>query len=191
MTNFRKLLLSSMDDLLDNVIHESSWLEGKDIESLKWDVSSARKATSLFGRCLDKSSIAASNSSTSLVDNRIERDTIISANVILGRGASSITVAKHYCIVDVHNTYYNKWFMYKLPSKKQKKESKFKLKSCTQDINAVREYEDVDLHKKFYKKGYVSQIVTDEEVMNFIVQLKIVWVFLFITHVLFVGINWT
>ena len=60
-----------------------------------------------------------------------------------------------------------------------------------QDINAFQEYEDSDLHGTFYKNGYISRIVTDEEVMNVIGQLKRVWVFLFITHVLFVGLNLT
>ena len=108
------------------------------------------------------------------MDNCIERDTIISVNVIVGRGASSDTVKKHYRVVDVHKKYDNKWFMYKVPSKKLKKDSKFKLKSHMQEINAVQEYEDVDLHDTFYKKGSVSLIVTDEEVMNVIGQLKIV-----------------
>ena len=58
-----------------------------------------------------------------------------------------------------------------------------------QEINAVQEYEDVNLHETFYKKGSVSHIVTDEEDMNFIGQLKRVWIFIFITHVLFVGLN--
>ena len=108
----------------------------------------------------------------SSVDNYIERDTIISANVIVGRGDSSITVAKHYRVVDVHDKYYNKWFMSKVPSNKWKKDSKFKAKARMQEINAVQEYEDVNLHYTFYRKGSVSQIVTDEEVMNIIGQLK-------------------
>ena len=53
--------------------------------------------------------------------------------------------------------------MSEVPSKKCKKESKFKLKARMQDINAVQEYEDVDLHDTFYKKGSVSRIMTDEE----------------------------
>ena len=63
-------------------------------------------------------SYAASPSSPSPVDNRIERDTIISENVIVGWGASSFVVVKHSCVVDVHEKYYNKWFMSKVPSKK-------------------------------------------------------------------------
>ena len=92
--------------------------------------------------------------------------------MIVGRGASSVTAAKHYRVVDVHDKCYNKWFMSKVPSKKWKKDSKFKLKARMQEINAVQEYENVGLHDTFYKKGSVSQIVTDEEVMNIIGQLK-------------------
>ena len=58
--------------------------------------------------------------------------------------------------------------MYKVPSKKRKKESKFKLKARMQEINSVQEYEDVDLHDKLKKNGPVGRIVTDEEVMNVI-----------------------
>ena len=121
---------------------------------------------------LEKPSVAASPSSTSTLDNSIERDTIISANIIVGQGESSVTVTKHNRVVDVHGKYYNKWFMSKLPSKKWKKESKLKSKARMQEINVVQEYEDVDLHDISYKKVYVSRIVTDEEVMNVIEQLK-------------------
>ena len=62
--------------------------------------------------------------------------------------------------------------MSKIPSKKWKKEYKFKLKSRMQEINAVQGYEDVDLHDTFYKNGSVRRIVTDKEVMNVIGQLK-------------------
>ena len=51
-------------------------------------------------------------------------------------------------------------------------EIKIKLKACMQEINAVQEYEDVDLHDPFYKKVSVSRIATDEEVMNIIGKLK-------------------
>ena len=89
---------------------------------------------------LDKPSGAESPLSPSTVDNHIERDMVISANVIVGRGASSVTVAEHYRVVDVHDKYYNKWFMSRLPSKIWKKDYKFKLKYCIQDINVVQEY---------------------------------------------------
>ena len=42
MTKFRKLVSYSMDDLLDNVVHVRSCLEGKDRGSLKGSVSSVR-----------------------------------------------------------------------------------------------------------------------------------------------------
>ena len=58
--------------------------------------------------------------------------------------------------------------MSKLTINKWKKDYKYKLKAQMQEINAVQEYEDVDLHDIFYKKGSVSRIVTDEEVMNVI-----------------------
>ena len=52
MTKFRKLVSSSMDDLLDNVVYESSCLEGKDRGSIKGAVIRVRKSKSLVGRWL-------------------------------------------------------------------------------------------------------------------------------------------
>ena len=60
--------------------------------------------------------------------------------------------------MDVHDKYYNKWFMSKVPSKKWKKDSKFKLKARMQEINAVQEYEDVDLHDTLYKKDLLAEL---------------------------------
>ena len=91
----------------------------------------------LVGRCLDKTSGAASPSSSIPMANHIERDTIISENVIIGQGASSVTVSKQYSVVDVHGKYYNKWFISKVPSKKWNKDSRFKLKAHMQEINSV------------------------------------------------------
>ena len=102
------------------------------------------------------------------MDNSIERDTIISTNVIVGRGVSSVTFANTLSRCGCPRKNYNKWFMSKVPSKKCTKESSFKLKARMQEMNAVQEYEDVDLHKIFYQKGSVRQTVTDEEVMNVI-----------------------
>ena len=149
MTRIRKLVLSSMDDLLDNFVRVISCLEGKDRGGIKGAVISVSKVRSLVGRWLEKPSGKASPSMPSPVDNIIERETIISENVIVGQGASSATVEKYYRVVDVHNKYYNKWFMSKVLSKKWKKNPKFKLKARMKDINAVQEYEDVDLNDKF------------------------------------------
>ena len=118
-----------MDDLFDIIVHASSCFEGKCRGSLKVYVRSVRKEKFLVGRSLKKPSAEASPSSPSPVDNHIERDTIVSANLIVGRGASSVTVEKHFRVLDVHDKYYNKWFMYKLPIRKWKKDSKFKLKA--------------------------------------------------------------
>ena len=73
MTKFCKLVLSSMDDFLDNIVHASSCLEGKYKGSLKGAIISARKEMSLAGKWLEKPSGAASTSSPSPVDNPIEK----------------------------------------------------------------------------------------------------------------------
>ena len=105
-------------------------------------------------------------------DILIERDTIILVNVSVGCGASRITMAKPYLVVDVHDKFYNKWFMSKSPVKKWKEYSKFKLKACMQEANAIQEYEDVKLHDTLYKKGSVSRIVTDGEIVDVIGRLQ-------------------
>ena len=87
---------------------------------------------------MEKPSGSASPSSPSPVDNRIEKDTIILASVIVGQEESSVTVKKHYLVVDVYKKYYNKWFMSKVPSKKWKKDFKFKFKARMQEINPVQ-----------------------------------------------------
>ena len=89
---------------------------------------------------------------TSWAGTSLERDMIISENVIVGQGVSSVTVAKHYGVVEFHDKYYNKWFVPKVPSNKWKKDSKFKLKYCMQEINAVQGYGYFDLRVTFYKK---------------------------------------
>ena len=57
---------------------------------------------------MDKPSGAASASNLTSEDGLVERDTVILTNVTIGRGASSVTVAKHYRVVDVQDKYYNK-----------------------------------------------------------------------------------
>ena len=75
----------------------------------------------LLGRL--RCSGAASASSPTPKDDLVERVTVISANVTVRQGASSVTAVKHYRVEDVHDKYYNKWFMSKVPSKKLKKDS--------------------------------------------------------------------
>ena len=112
---------SSMDDLLKNVVDASSCLEGKDKGSLRGAVSSMRKAKSLVGRWLDKPSGSESAPNSIPTDILIERNIIILVNVSVGRGALGITMAKPYRVVDVHEKFYNKWFMSKAPVKKWRK----------------------------------------------------------------------
>ena len=79
--------------------------------------------------------------------------------------------------------------MSKVPSKKWKKDSKFKLKARMQEINMVQEYEDVDLHHAVYEKGAVSRIMTDKEVRDVIGKLQRFRVLLVVTYALFVRLN--
>ena len=76
-----------MDELLDNVVNASAYLEGKDRRSLKRDVSGIRKAKSLVGRWLDKSGGATKTEGVLHSGQLIERDTVISASVPVGQDA--------------------------------------------------------------------------------------------------------
>ena len=73
-------------------------LEGEDKGCVKGSVSSVRKAKSLVGRWLEKCQVVETkNKSTKESGTKvIERDTIVSAKVVIGRGASSVNVIKQY-----------------------------------------------------------------------------------------------
>ena len=47
----------------------------------------------------------------------IERDTVVLADVIVGRGGSRVKVSKQYCVIEIHDKYYNNWFMTNVPQK--------------------------------------------------------------------------
>ena len=72
----------------------------------------------------------------------------------------------------MHNKYYNKGFMSKVPRKIWLKDSKYKLKVCMQEVSAVQEYSDVDLHNTAHKKGDIRRILTDDEVNDVVGKLK-------------------
>ena len=70
------------------------------------------KGYSIVGRWLERSGGGASGS-TSTLDVTIEQDTLVSANVNVGEGASRVAIKKYYRVIDIHDKYYNKWFMSK------------------------------------------------------------------------------
>ena len=79
---------------------------------------------------------------------------------------------KQYRVIDIHDKYYNKWFISKSPRKVWRKNSTYKLKVRMQDVSVVQEYEDTDLHNSNRKKGHVSRILTYEEVNDVIGKLE-------------------
>ena len=102
----------------------------------------------------------------------IERDTVVSAHVKVGRGGSSVKVLKKYRVLDIHEKYYNKWFMAKVPQKVFGKDSKYKLKVRMQEVSAVQEYRDVDLDGSTYKRAAISRLLRDDEVKDVVGKLK-------------------
>ena len=102
----------------------------------------------------------------------IERDTVVSAEATVRQEATSTKVMKQYRVLDVHDKFYNKWFMFKDPRKVFREDSKYKLKVRMQEVSAVHEYKDVDLNDKSYKKADISRLLTDGETKYVVGNLK-------------------
>ena len=100
------------------------------------------------------------------------RDTVVLADVTVGRGRSSVKVSKLYRVIDIHDKYYNKWFMAKVPQKIFGKDSKYKLKVRMQEVSAVQEYSDVDLDDGRHKRADISRLLKDDEVKDVVGKLK-------------------
>ena len=66
---------------------------------------------------MERSPVAGKNNTANKLpgENLIERDTIVLADVAVRRGRDSVKVSKQYRVVDIHDKYYNKWFMAKNP----------------------------------------------------------------------------
>ena len=101
-----------------------------------------------------------------------ERETVVSADLKVGRGSSNVKVLQQYRVLDIHDKYYNKWFMAKVPQKVLRKDSKYKLKVRVQEVTAVQEYRDVDLDDSTYKRAAISRLLRDDEVKDVVGKLK-------------------
>ena len=55
-------------------------------------------------------------------------------------------------MLNIHDKYYNKWFMTKVPQKVLGKYFKYKLKVGMQEVSVVQEYKDVNLDDSTHKK---------------------------------------
>ena len=71
-------------------------------------------------------------------------------------------ILKQYRVLDIHDKYYNKWFMSKVSQKIFGKNSRYKLKVRMQEVSAVQEYRDIDLDDNTYKKEDISRLLTDD-----------------------------
>ena len=149
-------------------------LERADKGCIKGAVSDVGKAKSLVGRWLERSKAAGENDKVNKRPGEtvIERDTVVLADVTVGRGRSSVKVSKMYRVIDIHDKYYSKWFMAKVPQKIFGKDSKYKLKVCMQEVSAVQEYSDVDLNHGTYKRADISRLLTDDEVKDVVGKQK-------------------
>ena len=106
-------------DLLKNALSASMCLERADRGCIKRSVSDVLKAKFLVRRWLERPNTSETSGKTDNDSEEIviERDTVVSAHVKVGRGSSSVKVLKQYCVLDIHDKYYNKWFMAKFRRK--------------------------------------------------------------------------
>ena len=85
---------------------------------------------------MERSPVAGKNATVNKLpgETLIERVTVVLADVAVGHGRGSVKVSKQYRVVDIHDKYYNKWFMAKNPQQFFGKDSKYKLKICMQEV---------------------------------------------------------
>ena len=69
-------------------------------------------------------------------------------------------ILKQYCVLEIYDKYYNKWFMSKVPQKIFGEDSTYKLKVRMQEVSAVQEYRDADLDDKTYKRTAIRRLLT-------------------------------
>ena len=81
-------------------------------------------------------------------------------------------VLKQYRLLDIHDKYYNEWFMAKILKKVLRKDFKYKLKVRMQEVSVVQEYRDFDLDDSTYKRAAISRLSRDDEVKDVVGKLK-------------------
>ena len=104
--------------------------------------------------------VGQSGDKSSPEDILIERDVIIMVNVKIGTGAGAPTVQSHFCVLEIFEKYYNKWFVSKESKKKFGNEVKpYKVMARMLDVNAMNEYSDFEMYDgTFNKKDIVKSI---------------------------------
>ena len=98
---FKSVTVSISADLLQNVLKASMCLEKANKGNIKDVVSNVRKAKSLVRRWLERSKTAGKNDVVNKLheETLIERDTVVLAEVVVGRGRSSAKVLKQYRVI--------------------------------------------------------------------------------------------
>jgi len=115
----------------------------------------------------------------SVKDILIERDVIILVNVKLGVGAAATTVQCKFqckfCVLEIFEKYYNKWFVSKEPRKKFKKEKKpYKIIARMLEVNAMNEYSGVALYGSGFNKDDICKNIEDSMIFRVVGKLQAV-----------------
>ena len=170
LAHFRAMLqVTNVDDILQNVLATSLYLDGKG-----GTVSFARESKSLVARWLTKGADCAPTDGDVPSKNEIiiERDVIVLLNIKTGRGERAATVSLPYRVLNIYEKYYNKWFMSKKPYKKWRKEPKpYKVKVRLLEKNVLHEYNDVVFYGGVYGKDDNCRIVEDSSIIDVIGKL--------------------
>ena len=175
MFAFRDMLdVDSPTNLLPKVLVAAAKIEG--VERVMGAVGDRRRAKSLLQRWM-----ATMNENGKGKGNpaepagvRIERNTIVTVKVKIGRRAAGRRVMRYFRVVNVFDKYYNKWFMAKEPSKVWKKEEKpYKLELRMLDKSPLNEFVDVELIESDTSRVEdVCKIIVDSEVVSVVGKMK-------------------
>ena len=168
MESFKNMLkINSASDVGDAALAILADVESKDKHV--GSISSERKAKSLQNRWISKPLRTSSNKdkkddAAEGLDVWVERDTVISADVSIGRGAAATTVRRQYRVLGLYTKFYNKWFMTGdrqrwAPTMKEEEKKKYKMAVRMVEPTITGEYEDVDLNDETYKHKNVCKIM--------------------------------
>ncbi len=175
MTGFRSLIKhasSDFGDSLEHILQSSAYLANG--EHTSGSISFARKVKSLVERWIARPAGGLIKDGTELVadDKWIERGVIILVSVKVGAGAAATTVRCKYRVLEIHEKYYNKWFV-SLDSRKrfQKEKKRYKVQARMVVENGVNEYSDVAMYESTFNKDDIVRNIEDCKIIDVVGKL--------------------
>ena len=104
----------------------------------------------------------------------IETNTIVLLNVKLGRSARATNFQCNFCVMEIYEKHYNRWFMSKNLVKRWTKEPKaYKLKVRMLDKNVLNKFNDVEsVGNVTYRDDDICQIVEGSKILDVVRKLQ-------------------